>query len=101
MSKTQNSSNRLSIGPTRLVLLAGVGVFCLWLGVVAARPYKAARAMKLSDDRLESRVEKLKIENQQDSVDIEMAHKPAGIQLAARKLGYVAKGESYLEIGEH
>ncbi len=100
MNKIHNSNRRTMATPNRLVILAGVGIISMWLGVVAARPYKAARAMKLSDDRLEARVEHLKVENQHDSIDVQMAHKPSGIQLAARKLGYVAKGESYLEIGQ-
>jgi hypothetical protein len=98
--RTQHSSNSrkpvIGLLPLLLVIVSAISMY---LGVVAAAPYRAADEMKISDDQMQTRIEQLKIQNQQDTLDVRSASKPAGLQLAARRLGYVSKGESYLEIG--
>lgn len=98
--RTQHSSNsRKPVVGWLPLWLVFVSATSMYLGVVAAGPYRAAQEMKVSDDQIQTRVEQLKIQNQQDTLDVRSASKPAGFQLAARRLGYVSKGESYLEIG--
>ncbi len=81
-------------------ILAG-GLICglsLWLGLIAARPFQAAAALRARNDNLERQLLRYRLQNQRIEKETIGVQTRAGLIYAARKLGYVWPGERPLRI---
>ena len=80
-----------------LLSLAACLVFS-FVGMNAAHPFVVANRLRDRNDNLERELETLNIQNQDAAKELRAIDTPEGIELAARKLGYVYPNERKLRI---
>lgn len=82
------------------VLLLTVAACLLFsvVGMNAARPFVLASRLRARNDGLERQLKRLQIQNQNAAKELRAIETPEGIELAARKLGYVFPNERKLRI---
>ena len=71
---------------------------CAWLGLAASGPYNSSIRWARDNDKLERKLMQLKMQNQQSEIQIDQLSTPEGIDITARRLGYVRPGELLLRI---
>ena len=69
-----------------------------FVGMNAARPFVLASSLRDRNDGLERELKHLNIQNQDAAKELRAIDTPEGIELAARKLGYVYPNERKLRI---
>jgi len=72
--------------------------FCTWLGLVASAPYSSARQWHEANERLYRQLQTLRLQNQRREVELQALQTPAGIERAARELGYLRPNEYQLRL---
>ena len=76
-------------------------VACLlfsFVGMKAAHPFVLAAKMRENNDNLERQLHKIEIQNQNDERDLRALSTPEGVELIARKHGFVFKNERKLRV---
>jgi hypothetical protein len=69
-----------------------------WFGVVAGRPFVLAKAMRAENEKIETRIADQRMELQGMKKNVAALNTDSGMEIEARKLGYVKQGESQLLI---
>jgi len=93
------ASQSMRIPPFALaILLILVCTASCWIGVVAGRPFVIARAMRSENEKIEGRIADQRMELQGMRKNVAALGTDAGLEIEARKLGYVKQGESQLLI---
>lgn len=80
-----------------LLSIAACLVFS-FVGMNAAHPFVLASRMRERNDSLERELKRLNIANQSAAKELRAIDTPEGIELAARKLGYIYPNERKLRI---
>lgn len=87
--------------PQKVLHLFTVLAFCAfatWLGLVASAPYSSAKRWHEANERLYKELQHLRLQNQQRELQLQTLQTPAGIERAARELGYLRPGEHLLRL---
>jgi len=71
---------------------------CTWLGLVASAPYSSAKQWHEANERLYRQLQTLRLQNQRREVELQALQTPAGIERAARELGYLRPNEYLLRL---
>ena len=64
----------------------------------AAHPFVIAAKMRANNDNLERQLHQIEIQNQNDERELRALNTPEGVEVIARKHGFVFKGERKLRV---
>ncbi|CEK17573.1 Septum formation initiator [Chthonomonas calidirosea] len=95
----KNTSPQVKAGkllPALMLLL--FCVLCTWLGLMASAPYSSAKQWHEANEKLYQQLQTLRLQNQRRELELQALQTPAGIERAARELGYLRPNEYTLRL---